>query len=245
MAATESPNRAYALAIETSSAIGSAALGCGAHVLESRSLSGPRRHAVEFVSTLAELCDTHSVTAAGVRSVYVSSGPGSFTGLRIGMTAARMIGLATVARCVTVPTLEVIAQNALDAKRQPEYVAVLLDAKRGRVYAAAFALRGGEYIATGEPVEADPAEFLCTCRKESADCAVLGEGVAYHRQAVSACGLLILPETFNPPRAETVYRLGHALECEGRLTDRRTLTPTYIRPPEAEENWQRRHGKEA
>jgi tRNA threonylcarbamoyladenosine biosynthesis protein TsaB len=237
------PDSCVGLALETSSALGSVALGYGDSVLEVRELSGPRRHAVEFLPTVAAICDAHTVKPASIRRIYVSSGPGSFTGLRIGVTAARMIGLANAARIVAVPTLEVIAQNALGAATQPERAAVVLDAKRGRVYAACFVREGGRFAPETEPIEADPSRFLADCTAQPGSCAVLGEGVLYHREAVEASGLPILPESLYPPRAEIVYRLGVARAAEGSFTDRRNLIPTYVRPPEAEEKWEERHKK--
>lgn len=239
--ATDSQSE-FGLAFETSSALGSVALGCGHEVFEVRRLSGPRMHAVEFLPTIDALCRTHDVRPTSVRRVYVSSGPGSFTGLRIGITAARMMGLAFEADLVSVPTLEVIAQNALGASPAPDRVVVVLDAKRRRVYAASFVRRDYRYVAVTGPVETDPTRFISEQMAVDSSCAVMGEGVLFHGEAVVSAGASILPETLFPPSAETVFRLGAERADQGRFDDRRTLIPTYVRPPEAEEKWQQRHG---
>ena len=227
----------YGLAFETSSAVGSVAIGRGAEVLESRTLSRPKAHAVEFLPTIKALCEAHQVEPTHIKRVYVSAGPGSFTGLRMGVTAARMIALGVGTRVVGVSTLEVIAQNALDADPPPSRVAVVLDAKRNRVYTAAFVRRGGAYVAMSQAIEADPFQFLAA---QPDDCAVLGEGVLYHRPAIETSNRRILPESLYRPRAETVYRLGFDRAERGEFSDPRTLVPTYIRPPEAEEVWERK-----
>ena len=131
----------YALAFETSSAQGCVALGCGPKVLEAARFTKARAHAAEFLPTIDALCRAHDAEPQRIEWVFVSAGPGSFTGLRIGITAARMIALAVGARVVAIPTLEVIAQNALDSPTPPDQVAVILDAKRRRVYSATFARR--------------------------------------------------------------------------------------------------------
>ncbi len=231
----------FALAFETSSAVGSVVIGRGAEVLESRTLTRPKAHAVEFLPTINALCEAHQVEPGSIRRVYVSAGPGSFTGLRIGITAARMISFGVNARIVAVPTLDVIAQNALGVDPTLSHVAVVLDAKRSRVYAAAFVFQDGAYLATGEPIEADPFEFLSA---QPPDCAVLGEGVLYHRPAIEKSNRRILPESLYCPRAETVYRLGFARAESGKYSDPRNLVPTYIRPPEAEEVWERKRSKQ-
>ena len=226
-----------ALAFETSSAWGSVVLGRGGQIIGTRTFSAPKRHAVEFVSSIDALCRACAVEPGAVDCIYVSAGPGSFTGLRIGVTAARIIAFATGARVVGVPSLKVIAQNAADASTPPDHLAVMLDAKRKRVYAETFARRAGEYLSVSEPAEVDPAEFLA---RQDRSCAVLGEGVAYHRVSVEASRLLVLPEALCRPRAEIVYRLGAKRARQGRFDDPRKLIPIYIRPPEAEERWEER-----
>lgn len=104
----------HALAIETSAALGGVCLGVGGVVIATRTFSAPRRHATELVPAIRDLCATRGVAPGDIQEVYVSAGPGSFTGLRIGISVARMIALASGARLVAAPTLEVIAQNALD-----------------------------------------------------------------------------------------------------------------------------------
>jgi len=270
MAETSGSKPTFGLAFETSSALGEVALGRGSQVIEVRRFSGPRRHAVEFVATIDSVCQSKGVRPSMISAVYVSCGPGSFTGLRIGITAARVLGLACETSIVAVPTLEVIAQNALlldgpglDAgsfegsaagragdggkaevlvTQAPDRVAVVLDAKRSRVYAASFARVDDRYVAVSAPIEVAADEFLAEQRAIDPACAVLGEGVIYHREAVEASGLAVLSESLFQPRAATVYTLGVLRASEGKFTDRRSLVPTYIRAPEAEEKWRERHG---
>lgn len=229
----------YALAIETSSAMGFVTLGRDGQVVAERALSGPRRHAVEIVATVAALCADHGLPSGDLREVYVSAGPGSFTGLRLGITVARMLAFARNVGVVAVPTLEVIAQNALEVDQPPTQVAVILDAKRSNVFAAVFERHGDGYAASCDPAEMEPFAFLST---QARGCAVMGEGVRYHRAAVERSGLKVLPERLWPPQAGIVYRLGLARARAGRFDDPRTLIPMYIRPPEAEEKYALRHG---
>lgn len=222
------------LALETSGAWGSVALGIGPELRATRSLAAPRQYAAEFLPTIEALCGTADVSPADIRFVFVSSGPGSFTGLRIGVTAARMIALAHDAQLVAVSTLEAIAQNAIDAVPTVEHVAVVLDAKRSNVYAAWYRRIDSEMRPMAEAAEVEPFAFLSGL---PADCVVIGEGVTYHRAAIERAGRSILPEPLWPSRAETVYRLGYAGAQAGRFIDRRNLIPVYIRPPEAEEKF--------
>ncbi len=231
-----------ALAIETSSALGSVAVGRGRTLLGAARFTQPRAHAAEFLPSINTLCREHNIKPDEIAHVFVSAGPGSFTGLRIGISAARAMALAVGARIVALPTLEIIAQNALDLPEPPPRVCVILDAKRARVYTATFALStevnsSKKYNALDEPHEADPVSYFATLPR---DCAVLGEGVLYHQTAVSGSGLRVLDKDLFAPRVETVYRLGFERTEKGLFIVARDLIPVYIRPPEAEEVWARK-----
>lgn len=239
MSLHSSSHACFRLAFETSTAVGRVALGDATGlVLGTRVLSQPRAHATGFLSAVAELCREQGVAPADVGEVYVSSGPGSFTGLRIGITAARMLAFATGAKIVSVPTLDIVAQNAAEASPRPERVVVVLDAKRGHVYTAAFRWAKTEYVALDPPVEAEPLAFL---QSHPDDCAILGEGVAYHRPAIAESGRRVLNEALYSPRCETVLRRGFERARRGEFVSPRDLIPTYIRPPEAEEKWAQKH----
>ncbi len=231
-------NEILAIAVETSGRLGSVAIGRGDAVLASAEFSTQHNHGVELLPTVVRLSERVGIRAHEFRHVYVSGGPGSFTGLRIGISFAKAMALATGAQVVRVPTLDVVAQNALEIAPPPPRVAVVLDAKRGNVYCAGFRLEDGAYLALDEPAERDPASWL----QEQVPVVVLGEGIAYHRPAIeSVSGVQIGSERLNQPRAATVHRLGRALAATGRFIDRRELIPIYVRRPEAEEKWEQRH----
>lgn len=246
MLSAERNESEYRLAIETSSRCGSVALGCGDCVLASRDLEADRAHAVELLPTINDLCCAHSVEPTRIGVIFVSIGPGSFTGLRIGVTSARMLALGSGARIVPVPTLEAIAQNALNTPRPLARVAVLVDARRGRAYAAAFTRQAEHtYAPASEPAEVDPAGFLVEQARVDPTCGVLGSGALGFAEAVGRSGLFALPESLFAPKADVVYRLGVRLATLGRFVDHRFLVPLYIRRPEAEEKWAQRHPERA
>ncbi len=225
------------LGIETSGAFGSVALGLVDAVCGKYDFATPRAHAVDFLPAVARLCRHHDVTPADLAYVFLSIGPGSFTGLRIAVSAARMIALSTQAKIVGVPTLTVIAQNANLLPQPPASVTVLLDAKRQRVYAASFRRISGTYRCDAAPKEVDPGAFLATRPEGSA---ALGEGVTAHREVTERSGLVVLPVDLYRARAETVYALGVRMAKNAEIVHPRRLVPDYIRRPEAEERWEQR-----
>ena len=234
---TSSHNAPFNIAIETSGRLGSVALGRGPELLETRSFGVHLRHAVELLPTIDSICRAKGVTPCLIGECYVSSGPGSFTGVRIGITAARSMARFGGVRVVGVPTLDVIAQNVLDLDEPPASVGVILDAKRQRVYAAAYVREQGAYVCTVPAAERDPAEFFKQLPEFSA---LTGEGVEYFGDAVRQSGLTVVPESARMPRAEVVHQLGHSRAARGEFDDPGQLLPVYVRLPEAEEVWRRR-----
>src|SRR2546423_9728863 len=133
-----------AVALETSGRTGSVALAADGAILCEEQFAHGLRHAAGIVPIIDRLCRGQGWSPREVEEIYVSSGPGSFTGLRIGITVARTLAFATGARTVAVPTAEVLARNAPPGSQN---VVIVLDAKREQIFTATFANDG-----TGRPV---------------------------------------------------------------------------------------------
>lgn len=230
-----------ALAVETSGRVGSVAVGRGETVLAEASFQTQHHHGVELLPTADRLCRATGMAPRSIAEVYVSGGPGSFTGLRIGVSLAKAMAFANGARLVRVSTLAVIAQNARDLSPPPARLVVILDAKRRHLFASSFVFREGGYEPLDEPRERDPLTYLPSL----GEVAGLGEGIAYHREAVStASNVRVLPEEMNRARASTVYTLGCRAAEGGAFIEPGAMLPVYVRRPEAEEKWEARQRRQ-
>ncbi|GIK17203.1 MAG: tRNA (adenosine(37)-N6)-threonylcarbamoyltransferase complex dimerization subunit type 1 TsaB [Planctomycetota bacterium] len=229
----------FELAIETSGRHGSVAVGREGRVLASKSFVATLNHATQLVPAIDEVVRAAGGAPDALHFVYVSGGPGSFTGLRVGVTTARMLAMAVGAKLVRVPTFEVVARNALRADPPPAHVIVMSDAKRGNVYAATFVLVGGEYHEVSPTVEADAAEYL-SAHGAAAETAIIGDGVAEQLARARLENCRMLPPDFARPDAAEVLTLGHARARLNRFDEPGSLIPIYIRRPEAEERWEKR-----
>jgi len=225
------------IAIETSSRRGSVALAAGPDRVSVAAFTADFRHGVELLPSIDRLCRDAGWPPTSIQQIYVSVGPGSFTGLRVAITTARHLALAVGARVVAIDSLSVIAGNALalPVPNRSPHLAVLLDAKRNQVYARLFERRGDEYAAAEPPVLVEPAAWLA---KLPRPLAVMGEGIPYHRAAINAADVSVLPEDSWLPRAESVHRLGWRLAAAGGFTPASKMIPLYLRRPEAEEIWE-------
>jgi len=225
------------VAIETTGRQGSTVLAAGDEIVAMARFAADLQHAAELLPTIDRLCTACTWHPEMIEEVYVSAGPGSFTGCRIGVTMARAMALAVGARLIRVPTTEVLAWNAIDLPDPPDHLVVILDAQRRQVYASLFHLEGRRYVCRQGVHVGEPGALLMALPKP---CSALGEGIAYHRRALEGLDLNILPEPLWSARAENVLRVGRELARRGFYVAAGDLVPIYIRPPEAEERWQAR-----
>ena len=219
------------LAIDTATRRCNVALVRDGIVLAERSESGSSNHA----GTLPRLVEE---ALGGVRlapddAIAVTIGPGSFTGLRIGLSFAKGLAFAAGHRLVGVPTLDALA---LVAPADESRVCTVLDARKREVYAALYEREGRRVWRRGEPC-AIAAERLAAI-VGGAPCAFIGDAVEAYgevfRRVLGASARLLATAT-HPSRAATVAMLATSrLATDPAGDDVATLAPRYVRPPEAE-----------
>lgn len=173
------------------------------------------------------------VAKADLGCVAVTRGPGSFTGLRVGVATAKGLAYALGVPLAGVSTLEAMARGAAPF---PGAVAPLLDARKGQVYGAAWdGLTGAPLVAEGVW---DPAAFAAELARLAGPVLALGSGLGTYASLVAdALGERLLPAPPDrwhvPPRQ--VALLGERERAEGRAADPALLVPLYHRLSEAEE----------
>ncbi len=225
------------LAIETSGKVGSVALGDQQQLHFEKQLTDRMRHASQLIPLVREACNHAGWPPETLTDVYVSIGPGSFTGLRIGVALARTLAWSAGVRTVAVSTAAVLARNALDASPAVDHVAIVLDARSDRIFGACFDLRSGEPVVVRDACLVEPAAFLESCPRPLA---LLGEGIPAHRPSLEQVGLTILDESLWPGRAAHVWTEGRRLAREDNYTPGGELMPHYIRIPDPVEKWEKR-----
>ena len=140
------------LALETATDVCSVALAYGGNMVAALSLRRPRAHAENLLPLTREALRAGGVRADALEVVAVSMGPGSYTGLRIGVSTAKGLAEAAGAALVGVPTLEALAARLAPQADAGDLVCATLDARRDEVYAAAFRIIDGE-TSDGEALE--------------------------------------------------------------------------------------------
>ena len=175
--------------------------------------------------------------AAGVEwedlaGIGVSIGPGSFTGLRIGLAAAKAIAMAKGKPLVGVPTLQALACGGNVDKRT---IGVLLDARKKEVYAGFFKPDNQKgVVPQGNPVVMPPEKFLQQIQEPVT---LVGPGVTAYQEIFAGHEHIdLFPDYLASPRAAFVGMLAAQMLSEGVIDDPASLAPMYVRASEAELN---------
>lgn len=233
-------SKSLLLAVETSGRMGSVAVGDGEKPLSEMTFSGPMRHSAELFTCVEKIIARIGRKIADVRFVSIAAGPGSFTGLRIAVTMAKMMALAADVKILPVNTMDVIAENATDYIKEKKIkinkIASILDAKRKHFYISVFSRTEDKWLRTCKDCLIKPTEFLRRFARQQEPIWLLGEGLVYYRDAFKADGIRFLDEKYFSARAKNVYLLGRQMTKDTYYTNPASLTPYYIRRPQALEN---------
>lgn len=195
-----------------------------------------RRHAQELVPALKKLLSRSDWQPGDLDLVAVSVGPGSYTGLRVGITCAKTLAYAAKLDVLGIGTPETIAQNA---PPEAEQVDVIIDAQRSEVYATRFRRAGDATWRVEEPGTVIIAADEWASRVEP-DTLLLGPGLTRHRDRFASVGR-VGEEALWAPRVEVLIQLAWRDYQAGRRMDLHALAPVYLRKSAAEEKWDQLH----
>lgn len=223
----------WTLAIDTSGLAGSIALLHDQKCVAERPLQLGQQHGQSLIPGIHALLHEHELSPRQCELLAVSIGPGSFTGLRVGIVCAKTLAYATGCRLAGVNTLLAVAHNAPD---EVEMLHVIADAQRGELFVGRFTRAGDGFEMAGSIQIVSAKDWL---ESLTAGDTVSGPGVEpYVEQLMGTCR--ILDSSLRHPLASVVGRLGlKALEA-GHLADPWQLEPLYLRRSSAEEKWEAR-----
>lgn len=215
------------LAVETSGMQGSIAIADGDRLITERILETEgHRHAQTLVSEVDRVLRDLGLHPSDIKTVAVSIGPGSFTGLRVGLVFAKTLAWLNQAQLVAVDSLQAIAQQV---PSEIETVTALSDAQRGEFFAGNY--RWDARSGCRQPTNTVHVSTIDALTTESP---LVGPSLLNARAALQARHQL-LDDSYCVPRASTVARIGFdMLQC-GRLSVAETLEPVYVRLSYAEE----------
>lgn len=224
------------LAIEASGPVAGCALWEDGTLTAEYSVQYKKKHSQSLVPMLDEMREMIDLDLSGIDFIAVTSGPGSFTGLRIGAATAKGLGLALDKPVLPVPTVDSLACNLYGTNR---LICPLMDARRQQVYTGIYENRDGLNVLRPQCVTA-LADIVEELNQLGREVIFLGDGVPVNEKALAELmkvPYLLAPAHLNRQRAAaTAVRAAQIYEEKGQeaLVSSDDFRPEYLRVPQAE-----------
>ena len=232
------------LAIDTATQVSSVAVLKEGRLLAELTMQGKLTHSETLLPHIEQVLKMAAVAKEERTGIAVSNGPGSFTGLRIGLAAAKAMSYVLGIPLVGVSTLQALAyQLPAPGVR----VMCLLDAQKGNAYVESYRWENNSLQVVDSVQVAKITDIVAACANMNEQVILLGDAVQK-----KVAGKLELPANVSVapphivmPRAACVAMLGQAKLMAGETDNVMDLEPVYIRRSEAEVLWEKRHPEEA
>ena len=228
------------LALDTSTAQVSVAIGDGGEVLGAVQLVGGRRHAEQLAPAIDYLRRELAVDLGHLAAIAVGTGPGLFTGLRVGVTTAQVMAQALRIPVVGIPSLDLVAYPLRHAGRT---IVAVLDARRHEVFAARYQPVPGGVQRISEYAVHAPAELVAELAVEPQGLLLAGDGIERFPAEFAALDRAeCAGGSFSAPSVAALVELATARAEREEFEQPGELRPLYLRQSDAEIAWDHRAG---
>ncbi len=230
------------LAFDTSSPVLTIAVGDEAGIINEADLWLPRGHMAKLIPTIGDLLSKSRLRIQDVEIIVIGSGPGSYTGLRIGMVMARTFAQMLKIPIIGIPSLDAIAQRNA---RDKSLICPVIDAKRGEVYTAFYKADDGKVSRLTEFKAIKPDELANVLLIEGyGNIVFAGDSLKLYSGIIASVlggKADFAPEASWWPRASDLILLAKPRILAEDFDELYQLTPIYVRLSQAEEMWGKRH----
>ena len=233
------------LSIDTSSAVSSVAVLSAERVAAEVSMQGALTHSETLMPHIETALRMARVEKSELEGIAVSIGPGSFTGLRIGLASAKMMAYALHIPLIAVPTLEALAHHYIC---EGVRLVPMMDAQKGNVYAQEFMWEvglDGLHIREKHALSILPlTEVIAGLENVEQPVLLLGDAMQKKTTLALPANVRLAPIHARMPRAACVGLAALTRLACREIDDPVTAVPLYLRRSEAEVLWEKRHGTE-
>lgn len=226
------------LSIDSSSTVATCAIVSENGILGEYTLSNKREHSVILMEIVQKLLENCSLDINNIDGFVVSKGPGSFTGLRIGMATVKGLSFGSNKPYISVSTLDALAYTMSHFNG---IVCPVMDALRDSVYTAIYKCNNGEMNQLVEPTAMDLCDLSKYLNETNEKVMFVGEGlekhISYFKENVN--NAFFAPKHLSLIRASSLGEIGLKLLSEG-IYDDENSSPLYIKKPQAERELEKR-----
>ena len=227
-------SEAKVLLLETSGSCGIVALGFGSNIISHRVLEIAKRHVSDMAPAIAEMLKECGWEAKNLDAIATGIGPGSYTGLRIGLMSSRTLAMMTGARLLGISTFEILAQHGLEAGHAK--VEIIADAQQDKIYAQRFENNNSHLTSASELKIVSAAEWMAN---RDISFAIAGPGVPKVLPLIQANQGMVVEQSGNINK-ESFLALALKKLFSHHSDDPLSLQPLYLRRSSAEEQWDKR-----
>lgn len=222
------------LAVDTSSAVAAVAVMENDTLLGEYSINHKKTHSQKLMPMISSLLEGLELTPGDMDFFAASSGPGSFTGLRIGVTTVKAMAYTVQKPVLSVPTLDAVAYNI----SVTDYIVCpMMDARNNQVYTALYSWENGRQVKISEYMGVPVDELIRMLKGKNRKVLFLGDGVGIHKDLLKQelNGICEFASgNMRMQRAASVAQLALMRASEGMLENCFDMVPFYLRKSQAE-----------
>ncbi len=219
------------LALDSSATVASVALLEDGRLLAEYTLNNGNTHSETLLPMVENLLSLYGITTDGIDAFAASIGPGSFTGVRIGVATIKGLAFGKEKPCLEVSTLEAIAENL--AVRQG-LICPVMNARREQVYTALFRSEGERLIRLMPDSALSIAELDGILSSYGEPVSFAGDGYDITLRSLEKTKALYVPDRLRHQSAASVALVAHRQFLDGRGVSDTEMKVTYLRPSQAE-----------
>lgn len=226
------------LSIDSSSKVATAALMRDGSLLGEITLNDKREHSVILMTIINELLEVNNLTVDNIDGYVVSKGPGSFTGLRIGMATIKGLSFGSNKPYVSISSLDALA---FSVSNFDGIICPIMDALRNSVYTSLYKSSNGRLEKLMDYCALDMDELIEVIKSKNEKVIFIGDGLEKNKDyLIKNCpNCSFPPNHLNLVRASSLGELGNELLKSGKFDDPNS-TPFYLKKPQAEREYEQR-----
>ena len=226
------------LAMDSSGLVASVALVCDGTMIAEYTTNFKKTHSQTLLPMIDEIVTMTGISLQEIDAIAVSAGPGSFTGLRIGSSTAKGLGLALKKPIISVPTVEGLAYNLFGSEK---LICPIMDARRNQVYTGLYTFQDGKMKIISDQKAVSIDEIVEEINAIGKEVIFLGDGVPVFKSFIEEnCNISVsfAPAHMAMQRAGAVALRAEDYYNQGKIETAKEHKPVYLRLSQAERELQ-------
>ena len=229
------------LSVDSSSSTATCALVKDDEILGEINLNNKKQHSIILMDLIDNILKEYNIEVNSLDGFVISRGPGSFTGLRIGMATLKGLAFASKKPLISISTLDALAYNVVSFQG---IICPIMDALRENVYTCIYKVENNSLVPLIKEDCLSINELVSILKEKNLPVIFVGDGAIKHKELLkeNLPNSFFAPNHGNFPKAACVGELGIKKFKEGIIEDLNLINPVYLRKSQAEREYEKRMG---